>query len=58
MNSYLLIKKCSHPLRWYSNLIGEKVINLGYVGNNEYRSREPAGYINFVLKEDCEVIYE
>lgn len=53
---FLLITGCKDSLRWYAGLIGQKVVNLGYVGNGEYRSRQPDGYINFVQAEDCETV--
>jgi len=51
----LLIKQCPDPYRWYAGLIGELVEFLGDVGN-EYKSREPDGYINFVQYEDAEIV--
>jgi hypothetical protein len=51
----LLIKQCPDPMRWYSNLIGQYVPFFGDTGA-EYRSREPAGYTNFVQYEDAEII--
>jgi hypothetical protein len=51
----LLIKQCPDPMRWYAHLIGQTVPFLGDVGN-EYKSREPAGYINFVQYPDAEVV--
>ena len=53
----LLIKQCSDPMRWYADKVGERVPYIGSEGDHyEYRSREPAGYINFVLKCDAEVV--
>lgn len=52
----LLIKQCPDPMRWYSGMIGQKVPYLGDVGWGEYKSREPAGYINFVQHKDAEII--
>lgn len=52
----LLIKKCPDRLRWYSDLVGQTVPYLGDAGFGEYKSREPAGYINFVQYEDAEII--
>ena len=51
----ILIKQCPDGHRWYSNLIGETVPYLGDMGD-EYRSREPVGYINFVQYRDGEVV--
>lgn len=52
----LLITQCTDPMRWYSGLLGQCVPFGGDAGNNEYRSREPAGFTNFVQHEDAEVI--
>ena len=51
----LRIIRCNDQLRWYANKIGELVPFLGDVGN-EYKSREDAGYINFVQYEDAEIV--
>lgn len=51
----LLIKQCKDPMRWYVNLIGKEVPFLGDM-RDEYRSREPSGYINFVRYEDAEIV--
>ena len=51
----LKIIKCNDPMRWYANKIGELVPFLGYA-NLEYKSREDAGYVNFVQHEDAEVV--
>lgn len=51
----LLIKQCPDKLRWYSNKIGETVDFFGNVGG-EYKSREDAGYINFVQYADAEIV--
>lgn len=48
----LLIEKCPDPLKWYAKLVGEFVPLLAVEGN-EYRSQEPAGYINFVAMVDA-----
>lgn len=42
-------------MRWYRDLIGQTVPFLGDVGT-EYKSREPAGFVNFVQYEDAEII--
>ena len=52
----LKIVKCNDPLMWYSDKIGELVPYLGDTGS-EYRSREGAGYVNFVKREDAEVVH-
>lgn len=51
----LLIKQCPDSMRWYSNLIGQCVPFVRDVGD-EYQSREPAGYTNFVQYKDAEII--
>jgi hypothetical protein len=51
----LLIKQCKDGHRWYADLVGQTVPYLGTVGT-EYKSKEPAGYINFVQFEDAEVV--
>lgn len=51
----LLIKQCSDPMRWYANLIGQYV-PLVRDNGQEWQSREPAGYINFVQYEDAGII--
>ena len=53
----LLITSCKDPLRWYASLIRETVAYLGDMGD-EYKSREPAGYVNFVQYCDAEIIEE
>lgn len=51
----LLIKKCSDPQLWYAELVGQKV-ELLREDSEGYWSREPAGYLNVVRREDAEVI--
>lgn len=41
--------------KWYSNLVGY-VVPLLAIEATEYKSAEPAGWINFVSKRDAEVI--
>lgn len=53
----LLIKQCPDQMRWYADLIGQKVPFLGDVGG-EYRSRELDGYVNFVQYADAEIVEE
>lgn len=54
----LKITKCTDPLKWYSRFIGNYVPYLGLEEANtpEFRSREPAGYINFVHVDDAEIV--
>lgn len=51
----LRITSCSDGHMWYAKLVGGLV---AYVGEyeNEYISKEPAGYKNIVLKTDAEVV--
>ena len=42
-------------MRWYASKIGELVPFLGY-SRGEYKSREDAGYVNFVQHGDAEVV--
>ena len=51
----LKIVKCNDPLKWYAKLIGEEVPLLA-IEKTEYKSREPAGYVNFVSKNDAEIV--
>lgn len=53
----LVIKQCPDPMMWYANLIGKEVPYLGeWKSTREYRSREPAGYINIVKFDDATII--
>lgn len=54
----LKITKCTDPLKWYSRFIGSYVpyITLESGRLPEYRSREPAGHINFVAVDDAEIV--
>jgi hypothetical protein len=57
MTTYIQIKKCSDSFRWYAPHVGKMSDYVPrYDTETEYGSREPAGYINFVLKEDAELI--
>lgn len=56
-NSELLIVSCGDPMKWYANLIGKRVPLLSEEGDHfEYRSVEPAGYVNFVNKKDAVIV--
>lgn len=52
----LRIKSCNDGMRWYSDKVGQLVPFLGNVGYGEYKSREDAGFTNFVLHKDAEVV--
>lgn len=47
----LRVTKCSDGLKWYRNMVGH-IVPLLDVESTEYKSREPAGYVNFVSLED------
>lgn len=50
----LFITQCSDDMRWYSEFIGEYVTYEPQADDGIlYGSREPAGYLNFVLKTDA-----
>ena len=51
----LKIIKCSDPIRWYANLIGQTV---PYVGDSmcEYMSQDRVGCVNYVQYEDAELV--
>jgi len=51
----LKIIQCPDPMRWYRDLIGQTVPFLEDMGN-EYKSREPSGYVNFVQHDDAEIV--
>lgn len=51
----ILITGCRDGMRWYRDKIGQTVPYLGDVGN-EWKSRECAGYVNFVQYYDGEII--
>jgi hypothetical protein len=49
----LRIKSCSDPRRWYADRVGLLVPDLGFDPVSGWRSKEPAGYTNFVLGQDA-----
>lgn len=51
----LKIIKCSDPMLWYADRVGELVPYLG-TWPEAYRSQEPAGYVNIVQFEDAELV--
>lgn len=54
----LKIIKCSDSMMWYRDKVGE-VVPLAkheYADSDIYWSREPAGYLNIVKKQDAKVI--
>ena len=48
------ITSCKDPQRWYADLVGE-VWPVIAEEEIEYKCKGRDGYINFILKEDCEV---
>lgn len=48
----LLIVRCRDPLMWYSGMVGRCVPYLGEWPDG-YKSREPAGFLNIVKKDDA-----
>jgi hypothetical protein len=52
----LRIKSCSDPKRWYAKLVGQKVPLLGFDPISGWKSKEPAGYTNFILQQDADRI--
>jgi hypothetical protein len=55
MTTKVKILKCNDPMKWYSDMIG-KQHDVIYEEKTEWLVREPAGYINFISKEDSEVV--
>ncbi|GBO88740.1 hypothetical protein [Marinobacter salsuginis] len=51
----LKVTRCPDAMRWYSSHIGETFPLLAEY-SDEFKTREPAGYTNFILKTDCEVV--
>lgn len=52
----LRINGCPDPLRWYAGMQGDHVACLGITSDGQWKSLEPAGYVNFVLPEDAQPI--
>ena len=50
----LKIIKCDDNRKWYASLVGQ-VVPLLKEEEQEYKSREPSGFINFVSKSDAEI---
>ena len=51
----LKITQCSDSMMWYRNHVGA-VVPLLKIGVQEHLSREPAGYTNIVLVQDCVIV--
>ena len=56
MEYVLKIIKCTDPLMWYADKVGETVPFIKKISDDEYLSREDAGYANIVKVEDSEII--
>jgi len=54
--SMLRVKTCSDPHRWYARLEGQLVPDLGYDPVSGWKSKERAGYTNYILSQDAERI--
>ena len=52
----LSIKRCSDPQRWYFDMVGKNVPALGHDPVSGWKSKEPAGYTNFILAGDAEPV--
>lgn len=51
------ITGCADSMRWYADLVGKTVEYCPrYDTETEYGSREPAGFVNFVMKTDGELV--
>lgn len=55
MKVELLITNCRDPHMWYAPLVGQRVA-LVRIETDCYLSREPAGYLNMVYKQDAEIV--
>jgi len=51
----LLITSSGDGMRWYADKVGQ-VVPLLAIERTEYKSREDAGYINFVQLADAKII--
>mgnify|MGYP000686087127 CR=1 FL=1 len=51
----LLITSHGDSMRWYADKVGE-IVPLLAIERTEYKSREDAGYINFVQFADAEIV--
>jgi hypothetical protein len=51
----LLITSSGDGMRWYADKVGE-IVPLLAIERTEYKSREDAGYINFVQLADAEIV--
>ena len=51
----LLITSKGDGMRWYADKVGE-IVPLLAIERTEYKSREDAGYVNFVQFADAKII--
>jgi hypothetical protein len=51
----LLITSHGDGMRWYADKVGE-IVPLLAIEHTEYKSREDAGYINFVQFADAKIV--
>lgn len=51
----LLITSKGDGMRWYADKVGE-IVPLLAIERTEYKSREDAGYINFVQFADAKIV--
>ena len=49
----LRINSCSDPHKWYANLVGLLVPDLGFDPTSGWKSKERAGYTNYILGKDA-----
>lgn len=54
----LKIINCSDTMMWYRDKVGETVVLAKPIDADPevYWSREPAGYLNIIKKQDAEVV--
>ena len=63
MDARLKIISCNDSRKWYSNLVGQEVPLLA-IEETQYKSLQPNGFaeghrfVNYVSKEDAEVVYD
>jgi|TARA_R110002124_G_C8757501_1_gene498813 hypothetical protein len=55
MMEALLITSRGDGMRWYADKVGE-IVPLLAIERTEYKSREDAGYINFVQFADAKIV--
>lgn len=52
----LKVTRCQDAMMWYAKMVGEYVPYGGFQ-SEQWRSREPAGYVNFIEPEDARVVH-